>query len=252
MAGVGSLRGPDLVFCLVRHAPYHEYVFDSNELDGSNAARNSSRCNLPGLWVVLLQRAINGRFVPFRRPHDLRKVPSIDPTVSSGDRILTTPLLTPKRWDLIAFGLPGAPEINYVKRVVGLPGETIEIKAGSIWADGRELKPPENIDGIEYKTEIEFWKGPVWGSTERPAILSDDEYFVLGDFQSRSKDARLWERGAPGRNLMLSPLRRSKESSPISSGQPTVGAFSDEFLPAGTDLSPKQHKRLNSAASPTT
>ncbi|MCU0872047.1 MAG: signal peptidase I [Pirellulaceae bacterium] len=72
-----------------------------------------------------------------------------DPTVS-GDRILVSKLDAPRRWDLVVFPPPTDTSTMYVKRLIGLPGETIEIRGGDLYANGRRLqKPPGTLD--------EFW-----------------------------------------------------------------------------------------------
>jgi len=113
------------------------------------------------------------------------------------DRFLVAKFLTARRWDLLVFRYPEEPSTLYVKRLVGMPGETIVIKDGAVWADGEKLTPPERLGDIEYRTDF-FGVNKVWGSPDHPAKLGDGEYFVLGDFTERSKDSRLWSRPAPG------------------------------------------------------
>ena len=115
------------------------------------------------------------------------------------DRFLVMKILRLQRWDLIAFRFPADPTTNYVKRLVGLPGEEVFIKDGSVWINGQRLEPPKSLEGLKYVTE--FPNAPflpkVWGTPERPARLGAGEYFVLGDFSQQSADSRLWETGAP-------------------------------------------------------
>ncbi len=123
-----------------------------------------------------------------------------DKKITVGDRILVAKFLTPRRWDLVVFQYPAKPSIVYVKRLVGLPGETILIKDGCVWVDGVKQTPPDAIRDLEYGTE--WWQIPqdmvAWGSPEKIAALSDDEYFVLGDFSVQASDSRWWPAGAPG------------------------------------------------------
>lgn len=126
--------------------------------------------------------------------------------VYSPDRILVAKFLSPKRWDLIVFQFPENLSINYVKRLVGLPGEEIVIQDGAVWADGIRLSPPEALENIEYLSEIPSWKqSKLWGSPDKPALLGEDEYFVLGDFSAASNDSRLWQKGTPGHNAFAVP-----------------------------------------------
>ncbi len=130
----------------------------------------------------------------------------VDKTVHSGDRLMCAKFLTPRRWDLIVFKSPEDPTVLYVKRVVGFPGEKIQIRDGSVWVDGKKQTPPDSLRGIEYLSELPGWSGPdLWGSANRPALLANDEYFVLGDFSAQSSDSRLWKQGAPGHNPYAVP-----------------------------------------------
>ncbi|XZE21416.1 signal peptidase I [Pirellulaceae bacterium SH449] len=130
----------------------------------------------------------------------------VDETEYSGDRFLVAKYLYPRRWDLVVFHNPEEPATLYVKRLIGLPGEKVHIQDGSVWIDGVRQTPPDSIMGLEYLSEIPAPFGPkLWGSEGRPALLSNDEYFVLGDFSARSRDSRMWQRGAPGHNPFAVP-----------------------------------------------
>jgi signal peptidase I len=122
----------------------------------------------------------------------------VDRRTHTADRFFAAKFLTPRRWDLVVFQYPGEPSTLYVKRLVGLPGERIHIDDGAVWVNGKKQAPPDAIRGLVYLSEL-------WGSVRRPAVLGDDEYFMLGDFSAQSKDSRLWERGAPGHNPFAVP-----------------------------------------------
>jgi signal peptidase I len=114
--------------------------------------------------------------------------------VFQGDRLLAAKFLHPQRWDLIVFLYPEDPSINYVKRLVGLPGEEVAIQDGDVWINGARVQKPDQISGLVYAADPFSEQKTVWG----PVKLGSDEYFMLGDFSLRSKDSRLWETGAPG------------------------------------------------------
>jgi signal peptidase I len=116
----------------------------------------------------------------------------------ASDRIIVNKFLTPRRWDIIVFRFPEDPKICFCERLVGLPGETVTIRDGAVWIDGRKQTPPALCRGIEYLDQLGHQGSPLWGSEERPAKLGPDEYFVLGDFSAWSRDSRLWDKGAPG------------------------------------------------------
>ncbi len=88
----------------------------------------------------------------------------------------------PKRFDIIVFypyGKEEDPEDYYVKRVIGLPGETIQITGPDIYINGVKL-------------EENYGKDPITdeGCAEEPIKLADDEFFVLGDNREVSSDSR--------------------------------------------------------------
>ncbi len=123
------------------------------------------------------------------------KIPHQQPT--PGDRVLSLKFLPPRRWDAVTFRYPAEPEVLYVMRLVGLPGEEVAIREGAVWIDGRKMPVPPELAGLEYVAWPDGF--PVGDTTQwGPATLADDEYFVLGDFSQRSADSRLWGSGAPG------------------------------------------------------
>jgi signal peptidase I len=130
----------------------------------------------------------------------------VDTLVHSADRFMVTKFLRPRRWDLAVFQYPENPADLYVKRLIGLPGEKIHIQDGAVWVDGKRLTPPDSLQGIEYLSEFPNLFAPeLWGTLDRPAVLGENEYFVLGDFSVQSMDSRFWKQGAPGHNPFAVP-----------------------------------------------
>jgi signal peptidase I len=131
-----------------------------------------------------------------RRSCEVTNPPRVE---HGGDRIIVNKFLTPRRWDVIVFHAPDEPNgPPFCKRLVGLPGETVAIRDGAVWIDGKPQTPPESCRGIQYLDRMKDWPAKLWGSEELPAKLASDEYFVLGDFSAQSKDSRLWQQGAAG------------------------------------------------------
>ncbi len=107
----------------------------------------------------------------------------MEPALAAGDRILVVPGKEPQRLDVIVFYYPegfAGPQEPAVKRVIGLPGETVEVKDGAVHVDGVRLAEP-------YVYEDEPTTGP--GDPAR-WVIPDDELFVLGDHRQMSADSR--------------------------------------------------------------
>lgn len=92
----------------------------------------------------------------------------------------------PKRFDIVVFPYQDT-SIYYIKRIIGLPGETIYIdEEGQIHINGEILEEDYGLETIDPFT---------LGRAERPVTLGDDEYFVMGDNRNNSKDSRTNEVG---------------------------------------------------------
>jgi signal peptidase I len=109
---------------------------------------------------------------------------------TSPDRICVNKLLRPRRWDIVEFRYPPDPRIKYIKRLVGLPGETIFIEDGDVWINGARQAVPANLAGLKYAS-ADGTPSPA-GTRDDPWKLQEDEFFVLGDFSQRSSDSRYW------------------------------------------------------------
>lgn len=108
---------------------------------------------------------------------------SMESTLSHGDNLIvdkiTYRFADPKRYDIIVFPFRYEENTYYIKRIIGLPGETIQIQDGSIYIDGEILKE-------SYGREV--MKSA--GLAAEPIELGEDEYFVLGDNRNDSTDSR--------------------------------------------------------------
>ena len=109
--------------------------------------------------------------------------PSMNTTLTDGETVLVNKLygtlLQPKRYDIIAFKQIDFGSYYEIKRVIGLPGETVQIKDGKVYINGEELGDSPIEDKIR-----------VAGLAEREIKLSKSEYFVLGDNVNNSEDSR--------------------------------------------------------------
>ena len=84
----------------------------------------------------------------------------------------------PSRGEIIVFNYPLDPRKDFVKRVVGLPGETVEVRKGTVFVDGEALPEPY----LSRKDE----------SNARKVDLGESEYYVIGDNRRNSNDSRAW------------------------------------------------------------
>lgn len=108
---------------------------------------------------------------------------SMENTLSHGDNLIVDKITyrfsDPKRYDIIVFPFRHEENVYYIKRIIGLPGETIQIQDGSIYINGEILNE-------SYGREV--MKSA--GLAEDPITLGEDEYFVLGDNRNDSMDSR--------------------------------------------------------------
>lgn len=84
------------------------------------------------------------------------------------------------RGDVVVFRYPGDPTKSYIKRVIGLPGDTVEFLRGDVYVNGKKLDEPYVIP--EYRGS----------QTLGPWQVGKDNYFVLGDHRNSSNDSRVW------------------------------------------------------------
>lgn len=108
---------------------------------------------------------------------------SMENTIQVDDCILGFQLAylfsKPERGDVLIFPWPDNPEVTYVKRVIGLPGETVEIKEGSVYIDGEPI-------------EESYLKEEMYGEYG-PYIVPEGCYFMMGDNRNSSLDSRKWK-----------------------------------------------------------
>lgn len=103
------------------------------------------------------------------------------------DRFSANKLRTPSRWDITVYLTPDR-KLNYVHRVVGLPGETVQMTNNQLLINGQPVTPPAQCAKIHFG-EILGGRSSTKG-LDTPVQLADNEYFVIGDNQSYALDSR--------------------------------------------------------------
>lgn len=110
---------------------------------------------------------------------------SMEKTIMVGDRIFGNRLAyinqEPQRFDIVIFRLPDDESQLYIKRVIGLPGETVEVIDGQVYIDGAE----EPLDD-SFVPEIPY-------GDAGPYHVEEGCYFMMGDNRNCSEDSRFWE-----------------------------------------------------------
>ncbi len=113
---------------------------------------------------------------------------SMVPTIHSKDYLVTDMvtyhLREPERGDVIVFRYPFDPSLFFVKRVIGLPGETVDIENGVVHV--------RTTDGTETFLEEPYIENSNKSHESVSTTLGDGEFFVLGDNRSGSSDSRVW------------------------------------------------------------
>lgn len=114
---------------------------------------------------------------------------SMEPTISVGDKFLINKIVykiqEPKRGDIIVFKTNASEDAAlHIRRVIGVPGDTVQIKEGRIW-----------INGEIYNEGMDLPKMTNAGLAENAISLQSEEYFVLGDNRNNSEDSRYGDIG---------------------------------------------------------
>lgn len=181
-------------------------------------------------WLLLRTFVVQAFYIPS---------PSMEGTFLVGDVLFVgrplygaqVPLLDarlpairePRHGDIVVFRSVETAGLDVVKRVIGLPGDTLEMRAGIVWRNGTALEEPYarytlpgTPDGPDKRDKIRLWQVPhlvgrdapgydpdrnTWG----PILVPADSLFVMGDNRDDSWDSRFWG-FLPRRNVAGSPL----------------------------------------------
>lgn len=137
-----------------------------------------------GLAFIVRGTIAEARFIPSE---------SMLPSLEIGDRLIVEKISyrfgTPKRGDIVVFNPPPEAGSNgnaFIKRVIGLPGESLDIHAGQVIVDGKVLNEP-------YIMEAPRYPDPMWEKLGLPGgIVPAGKVFVMGDNRNNSQDSHVW------------------------------------------------------------
>jgi len=129
-----------------------------------------------------------------------------------------------RRGDVVVFKHPDKPEVDYIKRVVGLPGETVEVRRGQLYVNGEPLEEPyvsEDYRRLDFKPQL-------------PTVVEPGHYFVMGDHRNQSEDSRVWGQVPreliKGRALLIWWSYEEQSSDPYMSLPSRMRSWGDKLL----------------------
>ena len=146
---------------------------------------------------ILIVAALTWLLVTFVGQRTVVSGRSMNPTLENGDNLITDTISyrfsDPKRYDIVVFPFEDETgKRNFIKRIIGLPGETVQIKDGEVYINGELLGETYGKEKMDYA-----------GRASEPSTLGDDEYFVLGDNRNNSKDSRYEDVGNISRDRLI-------------------------------------------------
>ena len=148
--------------------------------------------------AIALALVIQGFVVkPYRIPS-----PSMNDTLLPGDRVLVNRLMyhfrDPQHGDIVVFTWPVNRKYVFIKRIIGVPGDTISLKAGRVYVNGEQISEPyvRQVNGVAVPTQpapatAGTTMSQPW-SLQQPYEVPAGEYFVMGDNRTESDDSRDW------------------------------------------------------------
>lgn len=122
------------------------------------------------------------------QPHKIKGA-SMMPNFLDGEYLLSDKVTyrfrEPERGDVVVFKAPGTDGDEYIKRIIGLPGESVSIQNGNVFIDGKLLEE-------EYIPSSVLTSAGAFLQEGQEKIVTEGEYFVLGDNRNHSSDSRAW------------------------------------------------------------
>lgn len=150
------------------------------------------------LWILCIFAVVAVSYLAVTYVAQRTKVSgsSMETTLSDGDQLIVDKIgyrfREPERYDIVVFPYRYEKNTYYIKRIIGLPGETLQIIDGCVYINGKMLDEHYGNEAMDNP-----------GIAEEPVTLGDDEYFVLGDNRNNSQDSRAANVGVLHRDELL-------------------------------------------------
>ena len=196
LATAGGLESADRHFCEANYQKAIEHYLVANRED----PENSDILYRIGLCYYLLRESDKSlKFWKLAQEKDpdvlegkikIIRTNAMSPALIKGDQILVNPIYykykNTRRGDIILLHFPNDPRQKYIKRIIGLPGESLEIIDKAVYINGRKLDEPY----IKFEDPIILPKGDTPRDNYGPIIIPSGNYFVMGDNRDASSDSR--------------------------------------------------------------
>ena len=141
------------------------------------------------IWSFIVAFIIVGAvYIFLGRPFTVSGA-SMYPTLHNGDRMILSKIGDINRFDVVVLKAPDE-NVEYIKRVIGMPGDTLELKQGVLYINGKKIEQPFiNTEALQKQTVFidDFTLQSLTGETKIP----EGKYFVMGDNRGASRDSRM-------------------------------------------------------------
>lgn len=170
-----------LVVAVLIALPIRAFIFELVRVDGGSM--DNTLANGEIMFVTKYDYASTWLCLPWQ---DARTQEQAKRITTGGD---------PERFDVVICRYPGRGDTNFVKRIIGLPGDTIELRSGYLYINGEPYEEPYIDDA--YRSG--------WLNTFGPYTVPEGEYFVMGDHRNNSNDSR--SQGPITRDMIIGHVR---------------------------------------------
>jgi len=169
---------------------------ENKNKDGKNEPMNVRKELLSWIEIFIIAAALAFCINKFIIANSVVPTSSMEPMIMAGDRVfgsrLTYGILgnDPQRGDVVIFHWPDDEKTYFVKRVIGMPGETIDIVQGQVYINGEPLDEPYIAEPMRPEGAMHF-------------EVPEGAYFMMGDNRNCSLDARYWDNTYVYRNKII-------------------------------------------------